>query len=102
MVCPAATSFAQALDWTAEVYRAAGDLMQEAGTLAGVADEGGWWPAFATNEQAIETLVARDRDAPASRPAARSPSRSTSPPRSSAAAANTSWRWRTRNWTATA
>ena len=31
--------------------------MQEAGTLAGVADEGGWWPAFATNEQAIETLV---------------------------------------------
>ena len=57
MVCPAATSFAQALDWTAEVYRAAGVLMQEAGTLAGVADEGGWWPAFATNEQAIETLV---------------------------------------------
>ena len=31
--------------------------MKEAGTLAGVADEGGWWPAFATNEQAIETLV---------------------------------------------
>ncbi len=57
VVCPAATSFAQALDWTAEVYRAAGALMQEAGTLAGVADEGGWWPAFATNEQAIETLV---------------------------------------------
>ena len=39
------------------MYRAAGVLMQEAGTLAGVADEGGWWPAFATNEQAIETLV---------------------------------------------
>ncbi|HET6197443.1 MAG TPA: phosphopyruvate hydratase, partial [Acetobacteraceae bacterium] len=29
----------------------------EAGSLAGVADEGGWWPAFDTNEQAIETLV---------------------------------------------
>ena len=39
------------------MYRAAGELMREAGTLAGVADEGGWWPAFATNEQAIETLV---------------------------------------------
>src|SRR6185437_12940076 len=52
-----AGSFAQALDWTAEVYRAAGALMQEAGTLAGVADEGGWWPAFDTNEQALETLV---------------------------------------------
>jgi enolase len=57
IVCPAADSFAQALDWTAEVYRAAGELMKEAGTLAGVADEGGWWPAFATNEQALETLV---------------------------------------------
>ncbi len=57
VVCPAAASFAQALDWTAEVYRAAGTLMAEAGTSAGVADEGGWWPSFATNEQALETLV---------------------------------------------
>jgi len=57
IVCPAATSFAQALDWTAEVYRAAGELMKQAGTLQGVADEGGWWPAFTTNEQALETLV---------------------------------------------
>ncbi len=57
VVCPAAGSFAEALDWTAEVYRAAGALMVEAGQLAGVADEGGWWPAFTTNEQAIETLV---------------------------------------------
>ena len=57
IVCPAAESFAQALDWTAEVYRTAGELMKEAGTLAGVADEGGWWPSFATNEQALETLV---------------------------------------------
>ena len=57
VTCPAAENFAQALDWTAEVYRAAGALMAEAGTLAGVADEGGWWPAFATNEQALETLV---------------------------------------------
>ncbi len=56
-MCPAAKNFAQALDWTAEVYRAAGKLMKEAGTLQGVADEGGWWPAFSTNEQALETLV---------------------------------------------
>jgi enolase len=57
VMCPAAESFAQALDWTAEVYRAAGKIMAEAGTLQGVADEGGWWPVFATNEQALETLV---------------------------------------------
>ncbi len=57
VMCPAAANFAEALDWTAEVYRHAGLLMKEAGTLQGVADEGGWWPAFATNEQALDTLV---------------------------------------------
>jgi len=57
VVCPAAKSFAQALDWTAEVYRHAGLLMKEAGLLQGVADEGGWWPAFTNNEQALEMLV---------------------------------------------
>jgi enolase len=39
------------------VYRAAGALMEEAGKLAGVADEGGWWPAFASNEEALTLLV---------------------------------------------
>jgi enolase len=58
VMCPAAETFAQALDWTAEVYRAAGELMETAGRLAGVADEGGWWPSFSTNEQALDTLVA--------------------------------------------
>jgi enolase len=58
VICPAAETFAQALDWTAEVYRAAGKLMAEVGSLVGVADEGGWWPSFSTNEQALDTLVA--------------------------------------------
>ncbi len=57
VMCPAAETFAQALDWTAEVYRTAGLLMAESGHLAGVADEGGWWPAFSTNEQALDMLV---------------------------------------------
>jgi enolase len=57
IMCPAAETFAQALDWTAEVYRAAGKLMEAAGSLAGVADEGGWWPSFSSNEQALDTLV---------------------------------------------
>jgi len=57
VMCTAAESFAQAMEWTAEVYRAAGKLMEEAGSLAGVADEGGWWPSFATNEQALDMLV---------------------------------------------
>ncbi|MCC6718188.1 MAG: phosphopyruvate hydratase [Acetobacteraceae bacterium] len=57
VVCPSAQNFAQALDWTAEVYRHAGLLMKEAGLLQGVADEGGWWPAFTANDQALEMLV---------------------------------------------
>jgi enolase len=57
IVCPGAATFAQALEWTAEVYRAAGKLMVDAGKLAGVADEGGFWPAFDTNEAALGTLV---------------------------------------------
>ena len=58
MVMPVgATSFAQALEMTAEVYRAAGELMSDAGRLAGVADEGGWWPAFDTNEEALAMLA---------------------------------------------
>jgi len=57
IMCPGAESFTQAMEWTAEVYRAAGNLMAEAGSLAGVADEGGWWPVFSTNEQALDTLV---------------------------------------------
>lgn len=57
VVCPGAQRFAEALEWTAEVYRCAGELMQARGPRCGVADEGGWWPDFKTNEQALETLV---------------------------------------------
>ena len=52
-----ARSFAEALDWTAEVYRAAGTLLADAGKLQGVADEGGFWPAFDDNEQALGFLM---------------------------------------------
>jgi enolase len=58
VTCPGATSFSQALEWTAEVYRCAGELMHARGARFGVADEGGWWPDFDTNEQALQTLVA--------------------------------------------
>ncbi len=57
VIATGATSFAQALEMTAEVYYAAGKLMAERGALQGVADEGGYWPAFATNEEALEAVV---------------------------------------------
>ena len=52
-----AGSFDEALVMTAEVYRTAGDLMKARGLLQGVADEGGWWPAFDSNEAALEMLL---------------------------------------------
>ena len=41
----------------ADVYHAAGRLMEQRGKRAGVADEGGWWPDFSTNEEALQTLT---------------------------------------------
>jgi enolase len=52
-----AQSFDEALVMVAEVYRAAGNLMAGLGRRAGVADEGGWWPDFKSNEEALEMLV---------------------------------------------
>ncbi len=58
MVMPVgAATFGDALAMIAEIYRAAGELLADAGKLNGVADEGGFWPAFATNEEALITLV---------------------------------------------
>ncbi len=57
VIAVGARDYAQALEWTAEVYRSAGVLMAQAGLAAGVADEGGHWPAFHTNEAALEFLL---------------------------------------------
>ncbi len=58
MVVPVgAASFAEALRLTAETYRAAGQLLADTGRLAGVADEGGFWPAFEHNREALEFAV---------------------------------------------
>jgi len=63
VVCPGAGSFAESLAWIAEVYRAAGARLAKKGTLAGVADEGGWWPAFKSNEEGLAELVGAISDA---------------------------------------
>ena len=57
VMCPKAGSFRRALEITDDVYRAAGKLMEAKGPLSGVADEGGWWPNFASNEDALDTLT---------------------------------------------
>lgn len=52
-----ARSFQESLVMTAGVYRCAGELMRNRGLLAGVADEGGWWPTFDSNEHALDMLI---------------------------------------------
>ncbi|WIY53257.1 phosphopyruvate hydratase [Devosia sp. YIM 151766] len=58
MIMPiGARSVAEALEMTAEIYLSAGRIMASRGLVSGVADEGGYWPSFATNEEALDTLV---------------------------------------------
>jgi len=57
VMCPGARDFGEVMERTAEVYRAAGELLAAEGRLMGVADEGGWWPAFSTNEEALDYLL---------------------------------------------
>ncbi len=57
IIAVGARSFSEALEITAEVYGAAGRVLAERGLLAGVADEGGYWPAFESNEAGLELAV---------------------------------------------
>jgi enolase len=57
IMVPGANSFDEVMEITNEVYFAAGSIMEKKGNLAGVADEGGWWPVFQSNEEALETLT---------------------------------------------
>ena len=57
VVCPGAGCFAEALDWTAEVYRAAGLLLKEEGIARGVTEGGGWWPGFKTDDHGLDAMV---------------------------------------------
>jgi enolase len=63
IVCIGAGSFAEALEWTAQVYAAAGKRLAKRGALHGVADEGGYWPAFKSNEEGLAELVGAISDA---------------------------------------
>ncbi|MBM3353978.1 MAG: phosphopyruvate hydratase [Betaproteobacteria bacterium] len=63
VICTGAGSFAESLDWTAEIYRAAGARMAQKGALQGVADEGGWWPEFKSNEEGLAELTGAIADA---------------------------------------
>lgn len=57
LIATGARSYAEVMEITHNVYHAAGDLMKQRGRYFGVADEGGFWPEFKTNEEAMQLLV---------------------------------------------
>ncbi|HUQ73567.1 MAG TPA: enolase C-terminal domain-like protein [Burkholderiales bacterium] len=63
VICIGAGSFAEALEWTSQIYHAAGARLAKRGLRQGVADEGGYWPAFKTNEEGLAELVGAISDA---------------------------------------
>jgi enolase len=57
VVALAARSYGEALETTFDVFHATADVLAERGLLAGVADEGGYWPLFERNEDAIRLIL---------------------------------------------
>jgi len=59
MIAPlGAASFAEALRWGAETFHALRAVLRQRGLSTGVGDEGGFAPDLATNDDAIELLLA--------------------------------------------
>jgi enolase len=57
VIATGAGSYEETLEITFNVFHAAGDIMKKRGHLFGCADEGGYWPEFKTNEEALATFV---------------------------------------------
>jgi len=57
LIATGARSYAEVMEITHNVYHAAGDILKRRGSYFGVADEGGYWPEFKTNEEPLQLLV---------------------------------------------
>ncbi len=57
LIAVGARSFGEVMEITHNVYHAAADLLKARGRYFGVADEGGFWPEFADNEQPLALIV---------------------------------------------
>ena len=64
MIMPVgALSFKEALRWCAEVFHTLAGILKEKGLATSVGDEGGFAPALASDEEAIETILEAVRKA---------------------------------------
>ena len=57
LIANGARSYAEVMEVTHNVYHAAGDILKQRRKYFGVADEGGYWPEFETNEEPLQLLV---------------------------------------------
>ena len=63
LIATGARSFEEVMEITHNVYHAAAEILRERKKYFGIADEGGFWPEFARNEEALELLVEAIRSA---------------------------------------
>lgn len=57
VMVPGAQDFEEVMEITSRIYWSAGKVMEARGGISGVADEGGWWPNFSSNEEALDCLL---------------------------------------------
>jgi len=57
IICTGADSYRECLEMTFNVYHQCGELLKEKGKMAGIADEGGYWPEFDSNDEVFEILL---------------------------------------------
>lgn len=57
IICNGANSYAECLEMSFNVYKHCGRILMERNLLAGLADEGGYWPEFDTNEAAFDIIM---------------------------------------------
>lgn len=54
VLCPGASSFREALEWSAEIYHRVREDLNRRGWLRGLADQGGFWPAFSDAKHGLD------------------------------------------------
>lgn len=57
IICTSAESYLQCLEMTYEVYHHCGRILAENNQLFGLADEGGYWPVFGSDEEAFDIVL---------------------------------------------
>ncbi|MGF1671009.1 MAG: phosphopyruvate hydratase [Balneolaceae bacterium] len=57
IICMGATYYEQCLEMTFNIYRECGEILSMENRLAGVADEGGYWPVFDNHEDVFRVIL---------------------------------------------